>query len=55
MEGQRIHAQGYHPFADLRSVDDVRAFLADTQRVISACVETMPTHAAFVAQYCASG
>jgi tryptophan halogenase len=55
MEGQRIHAQGYHPFADLRSVDDVRAFLTDTQRVISACVETMPTHAAFVAQYCASG
>ena len=55
MEGQRIHAQGYHPFADLRSTDDVRAFLADTQRVISACVDTMPAHAAFIAQNCASG
>ena len=30
MEGQRIRANGYHPFADLRSVDEVRAFLADT-------------------------
>jgi len=55
MEGQRIHSQGYHPFADLRSADDVRAFLTDTQRVISACVDTMPEHAAFIAQYCASG
>ncbi len=55
MEGQRIHAQGYHPFADLRSADDVRAFLTDTQRVISSCVDTMPTHAAFIAQNCASG
>ena len=54
MEGQRIHASGYHPFADLRPVDEVRAFLADTQRVISACVEAMPTHAEFIAQHCAS-
>ena len=53
MEGQHIHASGYHPFADLRSVDDVRAFLANTQRVISACVEAMPTHAQFIAQHCA--
>jgi len=54
MEGQGIHATGYHPFADLRSIDDVRAFLADTQRVISACVDAMPTHAEFIAQHCAS-
>ncbi len=53
MEGQRIHASGYHPFADLRSIDDVRAFLADTKRVITACVDTMPTHAEFIARYCA--
>ena len=54
MEGQRIRAGGYHPFADLRSSDDVRAFLADTQRVISACVDAMPTHADFIAQHCAA-
>ena len=53
MEGQRIHASGYHPFADLRPVDEVRAFLTDTQRVISKCVEAMPTHAEFIAQHCA--
>ena len=53
MEGQRIRASGYHPFADLRPIDEVRAFLADTQRVISACVEAMPTHAEFIAQHCA--
>jgi tryptophan halogenase len=53
MEGQRIHASGYHPFADLRPVEEVRAFLADTQRVISKCVEAMPTHAEFIAQHCA--
>jgi tryptophan halogenase len=54
MEGQRIQAGGYHPFADLRPIDDVRAFLADTQRVIAACVEAMPTHADFIAQHCAA-
>jgi tryptophan halogenase len=54
MEGQRIHANGYHPFADLRSVEQVRAFLADTQRVISACVDAMPTHAEFIAKNCGS-
>ena len=36
-------------------LDEVRAFLADTQRVISACVEAMPTHAEFIAQHCAFG
>ena len=55
MEGQRIHAQGYHPFADLRSIGEVQAFLADTRRVIAACVETMPRHAEFIAQHCAAG
>jgi tryptophan halogenase len=55
LEGQRIRAGGYHPFADLRSDDDVRAFLADTRRVISKCVDVMPTHADFIAQHCAAG
>ncbi len=55
LEGQRIHAQGYHPFADLRATEEVRAFLADTRRVIAACVETMPTHAEFIAKHCAAG
>ena len=55
LEGQRLHAQGWHPFADLRPADQVQAFLADTQRVISACVDVMPSHADFIAQHCAQG
>jgi tryptophan halogenase len=55
MEGQGIHAGGYHPFADLRPGEEVQAFLADTKRVIAACVNVMPTHADFIAQHCAGG
>ena len=54
MEGQRIHAGGYHPFADLRPIEDLLAFLSDTQRVIAACVSVMPTHAEFIASHCAA-
>jgi len=54
MEGQGIHAQGYHPFADLRTLTDVRAFLDNTRTVISKCVDVMPTHAEFIAGHCAA-
>lgn len=54
MEGQRIHARGHHPFADLRPVDNVRAFLGDTRTVIERCVDVMPTHAEFISTHCAA-
>lgn len=54
MEGQRIHARGYHPFADLRPQEEVKAFLENTRMVIGKCVEVMPTHAEFIAMNCAT-
>jgi len=55
MEGQRWHAQGWHPFTDLRPQAEARAFLANTRNVIARCVDVMPTHADYVAQHCAAG
>ncbi|MEI8324061.1 MAG: tryptophan halogenase family protein [Betaproteobacteria bacterium] len=54
MVGQRIQAKSYHPFADQRSGEDVSAFLADVENVVSKCVNVMPTHAEYIAQYCAA-
>jgi tryptophan halogenase len=55
MEGQRVHAQGYHPFADLRPPDETRAFVANTRAVIAKCIDVMPSHAEFIAGHCAAG
>lgn len=54
MEGQRIRARSCHPFADLRSKEDVSAFLANTRAVIQKCIDVMPTHAEFIAKNCAA-
>ena len=54
MEGQRWHAQGYHPFADQRPAAELRAFIDNTRAVIGKCVEVMPTHADFIARHCAA-
>jgi tryptophan halogenase len=48
MEGQRIHAKRLPSLCRPAPREEVRAFLADTQRVISKCVEAMPTHAEFI-------
>jgi tryptophan halogenase len=55
MEGQRVHAQGYHPFADLRPQGETRAFVANTRAVIAKCIDVMPSHAEFIAGHCAAG
>jgi tryptophan halogenase len=54
LHGQRVRADGYHPLADKHSSEEVGAFMADVERVIGKCVETMPTHREFVAAYCAA-
>ena len=43
MEGQRIRASGYHPFAELRPIEEVRAFLA-TRRASSRHVSGNAQH-----------
>ena len=52
MIGQRILPQGYHPFADLRSEDEVEAYVRSVADVISKCVNVMPTQAAYIAEHC---
>ncbi len=54
MIGQRIMPQGYHPFADLRTEDDVEAYVRDVANVIAKCVNVMPTQAAYIAEHCAA-
>ncbi|HEU4376804.1 MAG TPA: tryptophan halogenase family protein, partial [Telluria sp.] len=54
MHGQRIRANGHHPFADVRPASEVTEFLGDVEKVVQKCVDYMPTHADFVRQYCAA-
>ena len=54
MIGQRMVPQGYHPFADLRSEDDVEAYVNNVANVIAKCVNAMPTQAEFIATNCAA-
>jgi tryptophan halogenase len=54
MNGQGIRPQGYHPLVDLRSNDEITAFLGDIQAVIKKCVDVMPTHAEYIAKHCAA-
>jgi tryptophan halogenase len=54
MNGQGIRPQGYHPLVDLRSEDEITAFLGDIQAVIKKCVDVMPTHAEYITKHCAA-
>jgi tryptophan halogenase len=54
MNGQGIRPQGYHPLVDLRSRDEITAFLGDIQSVIKKCVDVMPTHAEYISKHCAA-
>ena len=54
MHGQHIRAGGYHPLADRRPADQVKAFLDDVGAVVGKCVDVMPTHKEFVAANCAA-
>ncbi|MCX7239976.1 MAG: tryptophan 7-halogenase [Burkholderiales bacterium] len=54
LNGQRIRAKGYHPFADQRPETEVMEFLSDVQNVVRKCVDFMPTHADFIEKNCAA-
>ena len=54
MIGQGIVPRGYHPLADLRSEDEVAAYLQNVEQVIGKCVKAMPTHEEFIAKHCAT-
>jgi tryptophan halogenase len=52
--GQRIVPQHYHPAVDLIPDQEVSGLADSVKGVIAACVEAMPTHAQFIARYCAA-
>ncbi len=54
MVGQGLVPRGYHPFADLRSADEVAGYLQNVEGVIAQCVRAMPTQAQFIAEHCAA-
>ncbi len=54
MHGQRIQPQSYHPLTDLIPEPEIQAYLEEVEGVIQACVDVMPTHAAYIAENCAA-
>jgi len=54
MIGQHIHPRGYHPVVDLLPEKQLGEFMDSVKNVISACVDAMPPHEAFIARYCAA-
>jgi tryptophan halogenase len=51
--GQRLEARSYHHVANLLGDERLRKMLATLRASIAAGVEKMPTHKAFLDQYCA--
>jgi tryptophan halogenase len=54
MLGQRIWPQKYHPLVDRMPRGELQRFMADVKNVITACVDVMPPHEAFIARHCAA-
>jgi tryptophan halogenase len=50
--GQGIIPQGYDPLVDVKSEPQIVQYLGNIEKVIGKCVDVMPSHADFVAQYC---
>lgn len=54
MHGQGIRAQGYDPLVDLVPKAEIINLVTNVEDVIKKCVAVMPTHAEFIAKYCAA-
>jgi tryptophan halogenase len=54
MLGQHIVPEHYHPAVDLVPDQDIMGLIESVRTVIAACVDAMPTHAQFIARYCAA-
>jgi tryptophan halogenase len=54
LHGQRIRPESYHPLTDLLDEQEIQSYLEEVESVIGACVEVMPSHAAFIAEHCAA-
>jgi tryptophan halogenase len=54
MLGQRIMPHAYHPMVDLLSEREIEEFVDGVKTLMDRCVAVMPTHADFIARYCAA-
>lgn len=52
MLGQRIYPRSYHPMVDQMPEEDVFRFVDHVRQVVSACVQAMPPHQAFIDRHC---
>jgi tryptophan halogenase len=54
MIGQHLMPKAHHPLADLRSEEEVSAYVDNVQKVVGKCVDAMPKQAAYIAAHCAA-
>ena len=54
MHGQGIDPKRYHPNANIMPEDELNKRMSDIRRTWIACLETMPSHQAFIDQHCKS-
>ena len=54
MLGQGIVPQQYHPAVDLLPDQEIAGLVDSVKTVVAACVDAMPSHAQFIAKYCAA-
>jgi tryptophan halogenase len=54
MIGQHLMPKAHHPLADLRSEQEVAAYVNNVQLVVGKCVEAMPKQADYIAAHCAA-
>ncbi|WP_426103368.1 tryptophan halogenase family protein [Massilia sp. TSP1-1-2] len=52
--GQNLAPEGYNPLVDLIGENETAEYLDNVSAVIAACVDVMPSHAEYVAQFCAA-
>ena len=50
--GQNLQPDGYDPLVDLLPEAEVKEFLDSISDVIGKCADAMPTHAAYIQQFC---
>jgi tryptophan halogenase len=52
--GQHLMPKSHHPLADLRTEQEVAAYVDNVQKVVAKCVDAMPKQAAYIAAHCAA-
>ena len=54
MMGQGVTPQSYHPIAEKLSDEELTRLLATIRDMVAKTVTSLPEHAAYVSQYCAT-